>query len=645
MATTQPTSLNCPACGAPLDVDGTSALVRCKFCGNLSLLPAIAGRAGAQASSLDEIRQLASSGNLAQAIERYRQVHGVDMQEASQAIDAIQAGRLVTPSAPGMRSPDELTKALEEVQRLLQAGDKIGAIKVYREHYDVSLARAEYAIQQIKAGQTVTPETGFQALKTFPQTSSAYPGTSQASHRARLVGGIIVIVSLLFVAGVVGLVLFSSGGPLNPHYVPNGPVALIPSTNDTSPDFALGLYNPDKDTRFIGLVNGTTGKLVWQTANFSGSGGADALTSGTDLVYAANNNNLLAYRKSDGSQAWQVQMSDKLNYGASTLLVTAGRVITDNADQTIQAYDAITGSLVWSKRLGGYDRTLRLMGNSLVVIDYAAGTTDYGLVFLDPATGSQQKGLTPTCTYNNYISNIDPDSGLLYDASENALYLVYGSSYGCVQRIDLTNGQTLWEADNQGNFNFVADGFQSLMTDSTLYFSNGNDLLAVDKSAGTMKVLLTNPDYELLPLAVAGDKLIVRARRTRGTERFELWGLDAASGTQSWQVDLQGASSIDPPNEMVGLIDDTGSGYTWKLGAAGLAVIKFQAKPNQLVLETFNPATGVSQGKQTVALNKVSGDFYGIPALVGWQGNLAFISLESNIYSLDLTTGNLKVIY
>jgi outer membrane protein assembly factor BamB/ribosomal protein L7/L12 len=639
MTLNQPTSLNCPACGAPLDVDGTSAVVRCQFCGNVSLLPGIlASQTAAPASALDEIRLLAGGGNLADAIERYRQTYGVDLQEASDAIDALQAGRLATPSAPGMRAPEELTKALEDVQRMLSAGDKIGAIKVYREHYDVSMERAKYAIEQITAGQTLRPETGFQTLtRTMP--------ASQPSRSGRWIGGIIVAIVLLFIAGLISLILFMPGGPLNAHYSPNGPVAIVPSEQGSSLNIVAGLYNPDKDTRFIGLVDGTTGKLLWHAASLSGDGNADAVTSGPDLIYAANTTDLLAYRKSDGSQAWQVQMPDKLNYGATPILVTAGRVITINADQSIQAYDAETGSLVWSKRLLAYDRTLRLMGNYLVVMDYTDNNYNYGLIFFDPATGSQQRVLTPTCTYNDYSSNLDTDAGLIYDQAGNALYLVYDSSYGCVQRLDLASGQTVWEADSKDSFSFSLDDFQSLLTDSTLYFSNGNDLLAVDKSTGTMKVLLTNPDYDILPLAVAGDKLIVRARRTRGTEHFELWGVDAASGRQSWQLDMQGSSPIDPPNEMIGLIDDTGSGWTWKLVPAGLVVMRFQAKPNQLVLETFNPANGTSLGKQAIVLKRISGDFYDIPTVIGWQGNVVYLNLELDIYSLDVTTGELKVIY
>jgi outer membrane protein assembly factor BamB len=635
---TQPSTLNCPACGAPLDADGTRAVVRCKFCGNVSLIPGIPpSQAAAPASALDEIRQMAGGGALAEAVEHYRQTYGVDLQEAKDAVDALQAGRLATSSTPGMPNREELTKALEDVQRLLAAGDKIGAIKVYREHYDVSLTRAKYAIDQIAAGQTAWPE-GFRG-------SGVQAQERRTSPVAKLLAIIITLVIVLAVIGGVVFAMLQTGGPLSKHYYPNSPVDLVPSENDISPDIAALFYDPNADTRFIGLVDGTTGKLRWQAAKLSGEGFAEAVASGPHLVYAANETNLLAYQKSDGSLAWQAQMPDKLNYGSSTLLVTAGRVITNNADQTIQAYDAETGKLVWSKRLRGYDRALHLIGSDLVVIDYTDNDYHYGLIFLDPTNGDQKNTITPACTYNDYDFNINSEPGLVYDQAGKALFLVYGSPYGCVQRLDLANGQISWSATSKNSFNISPDGFQFLMTGSRLYFSNENDLLEVDKSAGTMQVLLTNPDYSLLPLAMAGDKLIARARRTRGTERFELWGVEAASGSLAWRLDMQEASPIDPPNEMAGLIDDTDSGWTWRLAPSGLVIMKFQAKPNQLIMETFNPADGTSLGTQTIKLNKVSGDFYEIPTVISWQGNIAYLSLESDIYTLDVTSGKLNTLY
>jgi outer membrane protein assembly factor BamB len=285
------------------------------------------------------------------------------------------------------------------------------------------------------------------------------------------------------------------------------------------------------------------------------------------------------------------------------------------------------------------------MGGSLVVVDHINDSNDFGLLFIDPATGSQEKVLTPMCTHESYTSDIDPSSGFVYDQAENTLYLVYDSSYGCVQRLDLASGQIVWSTNSEDNFILSAYGFHYLATDSQLYFNNDNDLLAVNKSSGEMKALLTDPDYELIPLALAGDKLIVRARRTRGTERFELWGVDVSSGNRVWQMDMQGAEPIDPPDEMAGLVDKNDWGWTWNLNPAGLVIITFQGQPNQLILETFNPADGTSLGKQTLALKKVSGDFYSIPTVIGWRGNIVYLDVETSLYTLDVAIPELKTIY
>ncbi len=71
-------------------------------------------------------------------------------------------------------------------------------------------------------------------------------------------------------------------------------------------------------------MDGTTGKLRWHAEPLTGDGYADAIADGGDLLYAASGTDLLAYRKSDGSLAWQAQMPDKLNYGDIPLLVTGG---------------------------------------------------------------------------------------------------------------------------------------------------------------------------------------------------------------------------------------------------------------------------------------------------------------------------------
>jgi outer membrane protein assembly factor BamB len=393
-------------------------------------------------------------------------------------------------------------------------------------------------------------------------------------------------------------------------------------------------------------VEAESGKLRWRSEPLSGDGYVDTLAQSADLLYATSGTDLLAYRKNDGSLAWQAQMPDKLNHGETSLLVTDGRVLTMNLDQSVQAYDAQTGALAWSRRLAGYDRTLQLMGGSLVLLDYTGDDYTYSLVFLDPVTGAEQNIITPACPCSEYSSaTLDTDSGLLYDEAENALYLVFDSSPGCVQRLDLASGKTSWQALDDEWYSFSPYGFTGLLTGTHLYFSNGHQLLAVDKAIGALQTLLTDEDYEFIPLAVTGDRLIVRARRTRGSERFEIWGVEAISGERLWRMDLVNAKPIDSPNELVGLVDKDEAGWTWNLLSGQLVLIQFQAAPNQLVIQTVNPADGTLTSETSVALKAVTGDFYSVPKVIGWQDNLLYISLDANIYAVDVSTGKVKFSY
>ena len=119
MPAPDPKPLTCPTCGAPLNFDGKSTSVRCNFCQNLVVL----------------------------------ETPKPDMEFKSWLDTPV---RIPLP---------------EDLLELLRAGNKVKAIKRYREVYDVSLARAKYAIKQIEAGNLSNPEYGFQA----PQTEKPKP--------------------------------------------------------------------------------------------------------------------------------------------------------------------------------------------------------------------------------------------------------------------------------------------------------------------------------------------------------------------------------------------------------------------------------------------------------------------------------------
>ena len=98
--------LNCPACGAALDLDGSSLVIRCKFCGNVVQVSGAIGNGSgvvpAQPATitpaLEEIRQLARAGKMLEAIKRYRAMYDVGLAEAKADIKALQANRWVGPS-------------------------------------------------------------------------------------------------------------------------------------------------------------------------------------------------------------------------------------------------------------------------------------------------------------------------------------------------------------------------------------------------------------------------------------------------------------------------------------------------------------------------------------------------------------------
>jgi len=76
-----------------------------------------------------------------------------------------------------------------------------------------------------------------------------------------------------------------------------------------------------------------------------------------------------------------------------------------------------------------------------------------------------------------------------------------------------------------------------------------------------------------------------------------------------------------------------------------LVRITFMGEPNQLVLEKISVSDGSIQSSQTIAIKGISGDFYNIPIVLGWKGNIAYLNIDSSLYTLDAFTGELIKFY
>lgn len=590
MNVSEPKSLNCPTCGAPLETDGNNPLIRCKFCRNMIM------------------------------------------------IDGLKPGEIPETASDKARGiPPEILEAIK-------SGKNTEAIKFYRESYDVSMARAKYAIEQILGGQLENLESGFPvAPSTYGQTRSDQSERVTKSGRSNILGGLVLTgIILLVVGGFIVFMFMQPGSPFVPNLVAMEPTTLIEDAATGKTAIVSQFYNVNNETRSVGSVDTPKGTLLWQSVELLKDTYVDAILANNEQVFYASQDDLFAVNQADGQPAWQIQMTDKLEYGDHSILLTGDRLLTMTQDRKLNAYNTLTGELVWKRTLSGYDREIRRMGESIVILDYPEGSTHYSLYALDPTDGNQVKVITPTCRSDDYEEDdFDTDSGILYDEAAKAVYLMYGSFHGCIQRYDLESGDLTWQYFQESAFAFSMLGFNPIQTDSTVYFSDEHRLFKINKDSGSAQILLEDPDYELVALLQKGDSLLVRARRTLGSERFELWGVNESSGDRKWEMILENTAPLDPPNEAIGLIDSGEQAWTWHSGEDGFMLLNFQAEPNQLVIRTINLETGVSSNELSIPLKGISGDFYSVPTVIGWRENLVYLSMESDLYLIDTSLGKI----
>jgi ribosomal protein L7/L12 len=121
-------SKSCPKCGAAILADDT------------------ADAPGAASPSTEaDLASLVRQGLKIEAIKRYRAQTGLGLAEAKAAVEAIERGEKPHP-APGAVPPNDVDADLWD---LLKKGEKIQAIKLYRERTGAGLAEAKRAVEAI----------------------------------------------------------------------------------------------------------------------------------------------------------------------------------------------------------------------------------------------------------------------------------------------------------------------------------------------------------------------------------------------------------------------------------------------------------------------------------------------------------------
>ena len=109
----------------------------------------------------DRVRRLATEGQKLEAIKLLREATGVGLAEAKAGVEAIERGNLITFSGSD-GTPGGLSHEIEQqLLRLVQEGQKIQAIKLYREHTSSGLKEAKEFVESLAAQRgIVTPRGG-----------------------------------------------------------------------------------------------------------------------------------------------------------------------------------------------------------------------------------------------------------------------------------------------------------------------------------------------------------------------------------------------------------------------------------------------------------------------------------------------------
>jgi ribosomal protein L7/L12 len=197
-----PKTMNCPNCDALLNLQDSDAQIKCPNCGSTVIVSddmqgavSIMMNALGDLSNLDalkdkakqfkRVKELIEAGNKIEAIKVYRELTGVGLKESKDAVDAMEAGKpvMLTNSQAFSQtfSGNDDKELLDEINRHLHNGNKIEAIKVYREKYKVGLKEAKDAVESMEAGQSID-QTSSQA---FAPTTAGF-GTAAMAEIDRL---------------------------------------------------------------------------------------------------------------------------------------------------------------------------------------------------------------------------------------------------------------------------------------------------------------------------------------------------------------------------------------------------------------------------------------------------------------------------
>ncbi len=119
-------SFPCPACGGPVEPNPGEKRTACGFCGVSVTVPASFIPKVDSAGVLARVRNALAGGNKIEAVRLYREGMGVGLKEAKDAVDTLDAEYNPRPAPPQKSSEEQVADMLRKAQPIAA-----GALNTY----------------------------------------------------------------------------------------------------------------------------------------------------------------------------------------------------------------------------------------------------------------------------------------------------------------------------------------------------------------------------------------------------------------------------------------------------------------------------------------------------------------------------------
>lgn len=441
----------------------------------------------------------------------------------------------------------------------------------------------------------------------------------------------VMAIALLIVGGAIFALL--SGCSSYASRSVRGEVLAMPPHRDTStPDLLITNWEWDEDGGTLYVTYAVRAGKRWdvrwehEMKDIDGWYSACAVFD-EDRVYYLAKDRLLALDRAEGTVAWQTPLSDLVAPHCPHCLQVVGEwVIVLTTDYILQGVHTRTGDLAWSVRLNhptaAHDG-FSVVGGQIVVYDYKGPEdTTWVLNLFDPATGALVRQVAPTCPDPQQYVRFNEDV-VVDQAVGRAIFWHECDIDPYVGSWDLASGQIVWHEPLPQEADTSVDWF--FLGADTLYADTYKGLFGVSLADGRVERLTTeiDPDYDWQPLAEHEGLLVGQAQRTRGTRRYELWGVDL-EGTRVWRYGMETDSPLD--------VGSGGADWLYHLVPGGILLVQVLDDPARVTAVMLDPQTGEVLHESTVEIGHTSLDG------ASHHGKHIYLTLDGDLYSVDLET-------